>query len=404
MQPTVSMAPQMPARASLPAAPAASTVSAGATGFGDALVKFLDAAAPADSPAATTQAPTAVANPTPHSPADAAAQQPTPMPPEPQVASALPLPEMATPITRDAGPSKSFRASPSLRRAATTGVAALETPMDQPVATTAVQPLPVGMPAPETTPERTEPATPRQHTEPPKATDDAGPIPMASVAPGQPEAKPTALEAAPPQPLQDAPAIASAQPVASSPTDLAAAVLPTVPQPASQPAAPTEAGATASPRTASPAAQIAPALVQTSHAPDGAQRLTMRLEPPELGRVQVRIDRPAEAAARVEITVDKAETLTLLLRDQPQLQRALDQAGVPAEGRTVTFHVATPEPATASAPGMQAGGPSGDGSRGAPPHGGEPERQHAGTPDGTDTEFTPMMLPGWVRGGLDITA
>ena len=82
------------------------------------------------------------------------------------------------------------------------------------------------------------------------------------------------------------------------------------------------------------------------HAPDGAQRLTVRLDPPELGQVQVRIDRPPDAPARVEITVEKPETLTLLLRDQPQLQHALDQAGVPPEGRSVTFHIASPEPAS----------------------------------------------------------
>ncbi len=78
--------------------------------------------------------------------------------------------------------------------------------------------------------------------------------------------------------------------------------------------------------------------------PDGAQRLTVRLDPPELGQVQIKIDRPSDAPARVEITVQKQETLTLLLRDQPQLQRALDQAGVPADGRTVTFHIAASGP------------------------------------------------------------
>ena len=132
------------------------------------------------------------------------------------------------------------------------------------------------------------------------------------------------------------------------------------------------------------AAQIAPALVQMGHAPDGAQRLTVRLEPPELGQVQVRIDRPPEAPARVEITVEKAETLTLLLRDQPQLQRALDQAGVPAEGRSVTFHVASPEPTARRAsrrprpaPGVAAGGLSGDGSHGASRQGGQSARQQS---------------------------
>jgi flagellar hook-length control protein FliK len=99
-----------------------------------------------------------------------------------------------------------------------------------------------------------------------------------------------------------------------------------------------------SPLPASPVMQVAPVLVSLARAPGGTQTLTVRLDPPELGHVQVRIERPQEAPARVEITVEKSETLTLLLRDQPQLQRALDQAGVPAEGRSVTFHVASPDP------------------------------------------------------------
>ena len=162
---------------------------------------------------------------------------------------------------------------------------------------------------------------------------------------------------------------------------------------------------------ASAAAQLAPALVQMGHAPDGAQRLTVRLDPPELGQVQVRIDRPSEAAPRVEITVEKPETLTLLLRDQPQLQHALDLAGVPAEGRSITFHIASPEPAlrnsepaTAPASGVAAGGLNNDGSHGAPRQGGQSARQQSPAQDSGETEFTPIGLTGWLRGGLDITA
>ena len=157
---------------------------------------------------------------------------------------------------------------------------------------------------------------------------------------------------------------------------------------------------------------MAPVLVSLRHTADGMQRVTMRLDPPELGRVQVRIDRPTDAPARVEITVEKAETLTLLLRDQTQLQRALDQAGVPAEGRSVTFHVASPEPAPRSepapapmpAPGVAAGGPNGNGSHGAQRNGGQPDRHQSGMADTSDTEFTPVTPQGWARGGLDIIA
>ena len=136
----------------------------------------------------------------------------------------------------------------------------------------------------------------------------------------------------------------------------------------------------------------------------------MRLDPPELGHVQVRIDRPSAAPARVEITVEKPETLALLLRDQPQLQRALDQAGVPAEGRSLTLHVASPEPVprneppAASAPGAGAGGLSGDGTHGAPQQGGRPRHDRSAQQDISNGDVAPIALSSWVRGGLDITA
>ncbi len=136
----------------------------------------------------------------------------------------------------------------------------------------------------------------------------------------------------------------------------------------------------------------------------------MRLEPPELGHVEIRIDRPTDAPARVDITVERTETLTLLLRDQPQLQRALDQAGVPPEGRSVTFHVAAPEtaaprsePAVPQPMSYAAGGLTGDGSNGTSRQGNGPGN-FAGASDGAETDVLPMDAPVWVRAGLDITA
>lgn len=178
-------------------------------------------------------------------------------------------------------------------------------------------------------------------------------------------------------------------------------------------AAETTAATTSTPASAShgsPAAQVTPALMQIGHAPDGAQRLTVRLDPPELGHVQVKIDRTSDASARVEITVEKPETLNLLLRDQPQLQRALDQAGVPTDGRTVTFHVAAPETSahtdagTAPVPGTGAGGLTGDGSHGAARQHGRPANRQHDTTDDDGAEFTPTAAMGWLRAGLDITA
>jgi flagellar hook-length control protein FliK len=146
-----------------------------------------------------------------------------------------------------------------------------------------------------------------------------------------------------------------------------------------------------------------------AHAPDGTQRLTLRLDPPELGRVEIRVDRPPEAPARVEITVERPETLTLLLRDQPQLQHALDQAGLPPDGRSVTIHVAAAEPGAQPdgrhTPGQGTGSPgTGDPSRGAFRQGGDPSRQAFAGSDDPEADFAPVVPPGWARAGLDITA
>jgi hypothetical protein len=107
--------------------------------------------------------------------------------------------------------------------------------------------------------------------------------------------------------------------------------------------------------------QVAPALVSLVQAPNGSQRLTLHLEPENLGHVQIQIDRAGDTAPRVDITVQRPQTLELLLRDQPQLQRALDQAGVPQAGRTLTLHLASPD-AAGSSFSMQGGGAGDSGS------------------------------------------
>jgi hypothetical protein len=185
---------------------------------------------------------------------------------------------------------------------------------------------------------------------------------------------------------------------------------------------------------ATPTDQVAPALVRLIQTPNGGQRLTLHLEPASLGHVQIQIDRPADAAPRVDITVQRPQTLELLLRDQPQLQRALDQAGVPQAGRTLTLHLASPNSA-GSAFSPQGGGAgdsgsgnnqagsgwlndgwaagSGAGGQGAGSHGSggnayangspRPNGNNAGTSTDTDLSQT-VPASRWVRAGLDITA
>jgi flagellar hook-length control protein FliK len=154
---------------------------------------------------------------------------------------------------------------------------------------------------------------------------------------------------------------------------------------------------------AAPAAQVAPALLSLATSATGTQRLTLRLEPADLGTVQVRIDRPTEAPARVEISVSRPETLTLMLRDQTQLQHALDQAGVPAEGRSVSFHLASQDADSLS---RQAGGFDRSDADGQTSRNGTGPGHTA--PGDTDASDDASLLPPtpmrWQRVGLDITA
>jgi uncharacterized membrane protein YgcG len=101
-------------------------------------------------------------------------------------------------------------------------------------------------------------------------------------------------------------------------------------------AAPASDLATMSTVPASPVSQLAPALLTLSTGSDGTQQMSLRLQPEELGVVEVRIDRAPDGSARVNVTADNPDTLQMLSGAQSDLHKALDAAGISA-GRTLTF-------------------------------------------------------------------
>jgi hypothetical protein len=177
--------------------------------------------------------------------------------------------------------------------------------------------------------------------------------------------------------------------------------------------------------------QIVPAIIRLDGDAAGTQRLTIRLDPVELGQLEIRIERSADAT-RVNVLVERPETLALLRRDQPALERALDQAGMSSEQRDIVLQLAPaearpapePRPSAQQTPDIasQTGGPGGNSPGGNNPGGNhqgannaagdDPDRtsRHAmgrGHPGGTAPE--PGTDPGrrppdWRRMGLDITA
>lgn len=223
------------------------------------------------------------------------AVEPPPTPPEPRSGAAAgiaapPLASAATPASRaraETGPTPgpvSRRNAMDAARAADTGREAANTPE-----------LPAALP-------RTEPVP-------------SPPASAASIVGADAHQRRDPAAAARTEPLPD-PRITPAIDAAGAPAPAPAIDPPRAPPPGA------------------PARQVLPAVVAV--AIGGGGRITVMLEPGELGRVEISIERSTDAP-QVVILAERPETLALLQRDQRELDRALTQAGLQAEGRTLSF-------------------------------------------------------------------
>lgn len=76
-------------------------------------------------------------------------------------------------------------------------------------------------------------------------------------------------------------------------------------------------------------------------AQNGSTRnITLHLDPPELGRVEVRLEFGEERTVKANIIVEKPETLLMLQRDSHALERALQNAGLEADSNSLDFQMA----------------------------------------------------------------
>jgi flagellar hook-length control protein FliK len=65
----------------------------------------------------------------------------------------------------------------------------------------------------------------------------------------------------------------------------------------------------------------------------GVNHFEIRLDPAELGRIEVRLEIDEDGGVKAHLTVDRVETLALLQRDARSLERAFEQAGLkPTDG------------------------------------------------------------------------
>jgi flagellar hook-length control protein FliK len=95
---------------------------------------------------------------------------------------------------------------------------------------------------------------------------------------------------------------------------------------------------------------------------DGGDRISIQLKPAELGRVEVHLTVGKEGHVAAVVTADRADTLDLLQRDARILQNALQDAGLQADGNSLSFELKSQDQAfTPSSGGAAGGGVADDG-------------------------------------------
>ncbi|PZP47966.1 MAG: hypothetical protein DI601_01745 [Azospirillum brasilense] len=175
-----------------------------------------------------------------------------------------------------------------------------------------------------------------------------------------------------------------AMPGGPSATDTSGAASTASPSPV--PASPQPAGqaSAARPLPPPPAGQIAPVVVGLGLGTEAEGRVEVVLEPAELGRVEIRLERDGGKAS-LHVQAERPETLALLQRDGAELNRALSQAGLaPEGGLSMSFSLS--------------GGDSGNGTRRDGPSG-PPSPVLAATAAGPGTPATARLA---ARSLLDI--
>ncbi|HRK25263.1 MAG TPA: flagellar hook-length control protein FliK [Beijerinckiaceae bacterium] len=138
---------------------------------------------------------------------------------------------------------------------------------------------------------------------------------------------------------KDEPAAATAVPSPAAPpqhpgaAELPAATPPLPPNPVQTPLT-TQIQTSHHTPAMAPGRAVPPELVPitiASLASTGERRFDIRLDPADLGRIEVTLSVDAEGGVRTHLVVERPETLTLLRKDLPRLEQALDATGLKSD-------------------------------------------------------------------------
>jgi flagellar hook-length control protein FliK len=99
------------------------------------------------------------------------------------------------------------------------------------------------------------------------------------------------------------------------------------------------AGSTASgaASTADPVPVAGLAVAIAARAQSGSNQFDISLDPPELGRIDVRLDVDSTGQVTTHMTADRPDTLQLLQSQQPQIEQALQDAGLKTADNGLQF-------------------------------------------------------------------
>ena len=89
-----------------------------------------------------------------------------------------------------------------------------------------------------------------------------------------------------------------------------------------------------------PATQLVAATLTKAGKGGEDSTINLRLDPPELGNVSVRLQFGKDKTVKAHVTVEKPETYMMLQREGHSLERALQSAGLDTQGQSISFELA----------------------------------------------------------------
>jgi len=89
-----------------------------------------------------------------------------------------------------------------------------------------------------------------------------------------------------------------------------------------------------------PATQIVAATIAKAASSGESKNLTIKLDPPDLGRVEIRMEFNKDKIAKVHLAVEKQETYLMLQRDAHVLDKTLQDIGMDADGGGLSLELA----------------------------------------------------------------